>query len=237
MSNWKKVVVSGSFISQLNNDKNYLTSGTTTITTGQSSAIVDNTAKVGITTGQSSAIVDNTAKTGITTGQSSAIVDNTAKTSFPGFVDSALTGATTAANLTISGDLVVDGTASFQNSDTLLVKDSIILLGSGSSAGSKDGGTVVYQSGNSPDEFKGNFLGYQANAGEANAGGRYGVAADIEADASAVTLTEFLSTVKVAASSPTGDGDVAGEKPAFGGTGGFGSIWVNSSANEAYIYV
>ena len=79
----------------------------TTITSGQASAIVTNTAKTGITSGQASAIVTNTAKVGVTTqeqnvqsnwdattgdalilnkpttitsGQTSAIVTNTAKT-------------------------------------------------------------------------------------------------------------------------------------------------------------
>ena len=148
----------------------------------------------------------------------------------------AFTGNATAVNLGVSGNLSVAGTASFEHSENLLVRDSIILLGSGSAAASKDGGTVVYQSGDDGSMI-GNFLGYQANAGEAGAGGRYGVAAGIEPDASAVTLAEFLSTVKVAASSPTGDGSAGADKPAFGGTSGFGSLWVNSSTNEAYIYV
>ena len=147
------------------------------------------------------------------------------------------TDSVTFNGLDVTGNLVVQGTASFSHSDNLLVKDSIILLGSGSAASSKDGGIVIYQSGDAPEVYAGNFIGYQANAGETDAGGRYGVAAGIEADASAVTLTEFIPTVKVATSSPEGDGDVASDKPAFGGTGGFGSLWINSNTNEAYIYV
>ena len=230
MAQWKKVVVSGSDLAQLDNSTTaYVALGSTAAT-----ALAGNT--VTITTGQASAITANTAKDGITSGQASAITANTAKISFPGFANAALTGATTAENITVSQNLVVQGTASFSHSDNLLVKDSIILLGSGSAAGSKDGGTVVYQSGDG-GAMVGNFLGYQANAGESGAGGRYGVAAGIEADAAAVTLAEFLSTVKVAASSPAGDGSAGADKPAFGGTSGFGSLWVNSLTNEAYIYV
>ena len=171
------------------------------------------------------------------TNNTSDISTNTSNIALKANIASpAFTGDATAVNLGVSGNLSVAGTASFNHSENLLVKDSIILLGSGSAAASKDGGTVVYQSGDE-GSMVGNFLGYQANAGEAGAGGRYGVAAGIEPDASAVTLTEFLSTVKVAASSPAGDGSAGADKPAFGGTSGFGSLWINSSTNEAFIYV
>ena len=92
MPNWKKVVMSGSNISALNNDLNYTTltlgstagtalaGNTTTITSGQSEAIETNSAKTGITSGQSTAIAQNSAKTGITSGQSTAIAQNSAKT-------------------------------------------------------------------------------------------------------------------------------------------------------------
>ena len=77
-----------------------LAGDTTTITSGQASAITANTAKTGITTGQASAITANTAKTGITSGQASAITANTAKTGITSGQASAITTNTAKTGIT-----------------------------------------------------------------------------------------------------------------------------------------
>ena len=256
MAQWKKVVVSGSSLAQLDNSSTgFITSADVTQigTTATTALRGDTTASIAanasaVAAKPSLGVTSTTALRGDSTASIAANASSAASNATnittnsnnialkANIASPAFTGDATAQNLGVSGNLSVAGTASFNHSENLLVKDSIILLGSGSAASSKDGGTVVYQSGDDGSMI-GNFLGYQANAGEAGAGGRYGVAAGIEPDAAAVTLAEFLSTVKVATSSPTGDGSVGGEKPAFGGTSGFGSLWINSSTNEAFIYV
>lgn len=67
---------------------------TTTISSGQASAITANTAKTGITSSQASAITANTAKTGITSSQASAITANSAKTGITSSQASAITANT-----------------------------------------------------------------------------------------------------------------------------------------------
>tara|TARA_Y100001972_G_scaffold91619_1_gene112191 strand:+ start:634 stop:1938 length:1305 start_codon:yes stop_codon:yes gene_type:complete len=71
-------------------------------------------------------------------------------------------GADATSEVTIPGDLIVQGTASFQNEETLLVKDRYIVLNSGSSAGSGAGGIVIEDSNAGND---GNLFGITDNTG------------------------------------------------------------------------
>jgi hypothetical protein len=66
--------------------------------------------------------------------------------------------STFGSNVNIAGDLIVQGTASFQHTDTLLVADKFILLNSGSASG--DGGIII-QSGSSG---AGNVIGWDDSA-------------------------------------------------------------------------
>lgn len=61
-----------------------------------------------------------------------------------GLADTITGNRTFSDNITINGDLIVEGTASFQNATNLEVADRFILLASGSSAAG-DGGIVVQQ--------------------------------------------------------------------------------------------
>jgi hypothetical protein len=106
------------------------------------------------------------------------------------FVNSTLTdngtNATFSQNVIIDGDLTVQGTASFQNTENLLVKDRFILLASGSNTAG-DGGIVVQQ-------------GTQ-NIGEAfafdSAATRWGVTGSFLASDSAYTPDAFMAAVVV----------------------------------------
>jgi hypothetical protein len=82
------------------------------------------------------------------------------------FVDSAITNDTNALTLgktdgstvvTVPGDLIVNGTASFQNTQTLFVEDRYILLNSGSTSGNQGG--IVIQTENTQNV--GQLFGYQ----------------------------------------------------------------------------
>jgi len=77
-----------------------LVGDSTTISSGQASAITANTAKTGITSGQASEITANTAKTGITSGQASEITANTAKTGITSGQTSAITANTAKTGIT-----------------------------------------------------------------------------------------------------------------------------------------
>ena len=127
-------------------------------------AVAANTAKTGISTSQASAITANTAKTGISTSQASAITANTAKTGIStaqATLLSATAGTVTASkavivdsnaditsglrNVTVTGDLTVNGTNTIINSTTLTVDDKNIEMGSVASPSdtTADGGGIT----------------------------------------------------------------------------------------------
>ena len=91
--------------------------------------------------------------------------------------------------ITISNDLIVQGTASFQSTTNLEVADQFILLNSGSSTDNSPGGIVVQQ--NTQDV--GVVLGYDAAAGS-NAG-RWGTKDGQNASATTFTADAYVSYV------------------------------------------
>ena len=93
------------------------------------------------------------------------------------------------ATITINNDLVVQGTASFQNTTNLEVADQFILLNSGSTTDNSPGGIVVQQ--DTQDE--GVLFGYDAAAG-ANAG-RWGVTSSFDASSTTFTADAYVSYV------------------------------------------
>lgn len=97
-------------------------------------------------------------------GAASLTQDKLVKWSGDAFVDSkiqegtnTITVGSAADTTTFSGNIVVAGTASFQNEETLLVKDRYILLNSGSTAGNQGG--LIVQTENTQN--KGQLFGYQ----------------------------------------------------------------------------
>jgi len=93
------------------------------ITSGQTAAIVLNTAKTGITSGQASANVANTAKTGITSGQASANVENTAKTTCTGIPRNMTPRIINILDVTNLPDLPEDKSRELTNSDRHAFRD------------------------------------------------------------------------------------------------------------------
>jgi hypothetical protein len=200
MATWKKVVVSGSNISQLNNDAGYLTSVTTqnafatasydgtellangangnltfASSSGQGLTISANSGTDTLTFGLSAIPNNSLANSAVTiAGISVDLGDSITQTqilagstvvsasvlSSPAQGQALLTTNGVAGStidlgletgdspqfvgLTLTGDLVVLGTASFQNTQNLLVADRFVLFASGSNA-TGDGGIVVQQ--------------------------------------------------------------------------------------------
>jgi len=91
--------------------------------------------------------------------------------------------------ITIANDLVVQGTASFQQTTNLEVADQFILLNSGSSTDNSPGGFVVQQN----VQDKGVLFGYDA-AASSNAG-RFGVTSSFSADSATFTADAYVAMV------------------------------------------
>ena len=93
----------------------------------------------------------------------------------------------------VQGDLVVNGTASFANTENLLVADRFVLFASGSTT-LGDGGIVVQQD----TQNVGELFAYDSSTT------RWGVTGSFSADAGAYTPDAFMATVvEGAASDPT----------------------------------
>lgn len=126
-------------------------------------------------------------------------------------------------NLTVGGDLIVNGTASFVNADNLYVKDRFILINSGSTSLADAGIIAQY-------EASGNGSAIFLEAASAGTYGRWAVAYAVAPTATSVTADEFVVTAKInQAGAPSGD-------PTWGGSvNGEGNIWV-TNAGDIYIY-
>jgi hypothetical protein len=125
-------------------------------------------------------------------------------------------------NLVVSGDLTVAGTASFQNTQNLLVADQFILLASGSNT-LVDGGIIVANGGLSGSAF---YL----EVASAGTYGRWAVASELNASASAAIADEYMVSAKInQASDPSA-------APTWGNTtNGSGNLWV-TNAGDIFIY-
>ena len=148
------------------------------------------------------------------------------------FTSPAFTGTITAASLNLSGnqviagDLTVQGTASFESTENLLVKDRFIGLASGSGAAA-DGGIVVEQS--TVGGGKGAVFAYDGIST-----GRWGVDIDFNPTASAYTPAAFMSNV-LPAGSQTSATAIAAINSTYNKNG---NIYTSddSNGNEIWIY-
>jgi hypothetical protein len=138
-----------------------------------------------------------------------------------GLADTITGNRTFSNNIVIGGDLTVSGTASFQNTENLLVSDRFVLFASGSVAAG-DGGIVVQQA----TQNVGELLGYE------NGIGRWGFKSAFNAADSSFTAEAYAGTVQV------GTGQTAGSTaPIFGGASfGHGTIHVDTDDGEIWIY-
>jgi hypothetical protein len=131
-------------------------------------------------------------------------------------------------NLSVTGDLTVSGTASFQNTQNVLIADQFILLASGSNS-LTDGGFIVATS-TGPGYASGSAF-YLESASTGNFG-RFAVASNVSATASSVTADEYMVTSKISGSNPSN-----ATPPTWGSTtNGVGNMWVNSATSDIYIW-
>ena len=137
-----------------------------------------------------------------------------------------------AANVSVQGDLLVAGTASFQNTQNLLVGDRFVALASGSTTVT-DGGIVIVSS-TAGGGMSGSAWYLETGTGtDYGTYGRWATAFNVHVSASGVNVTqsEFAVTVNVAASSDPSAAPVWG-----GSTNGSGNMWINNTAGTIWIY-
>ena len=138
-----------------------------------------------------------------------------------GLADTITGNRTFSNNVIIGGDMTVNGTASFANTENLLVADRFVLFASGSNAAG-DGGVVVQQATNGVGEL----LGFE------NGVGRWGFKTAFNASDASFTAQAYAGVVQV------GTGQAAGSTaPIFGGSSnGHGTIHVDTDDGEIWIY-
>ena len=121
-------------------------------------------------------------------------------------------------DVTITGDLIVNGTTTTVNSTNLLVSDQFALFASGSDA-STDGGIIVQQGATT-----GYALGVDASAD------RWALQNNLGHTATSITPDSYLVSAVGAAGGPSA-------APVYGGASfGYGNIHVNTSTGEIFIY-
>ena len=131
-------------------------------------------------------------------------------------------------NVNITGDLTVAGTASFQNTENILIADKFILLASGSTS-LTDGGFIIATS-TAPGGASGSA--FFIEAASAGAFGRFAVAYNVHASSSAVAADEYMVTSKINAGNPSD-----ATPPTWGSTtNGLGNMWVNSTTSDILIW-
>jgi len=136
-------------------------------------------------------------------------------------INATLAAATVTNNLTVGGDLRVNGTASFINSTNLYVKDQFVLLNSGSSTLSDSGIVMGYSASGVGSAIYLDAVGIY---------GRFGIAFNVSGTATTVTPDSYLVSVSSSAGAPGGT-------PTWGTTGNnYGNMFVNSSDESIWIF-
>ena len=124
-------------------------------------------------------------------------------------------------NLTVGGNVIINGTTTVVNTTNTSVKDQFILLASGSSA-TGDGGIIVQNAATAGEAF------YWEN--DPLGPGRWAVASNVSPIATSVSAAEYAVTAKTNTGTPA-------SAPTYGGaTYGYGNIYVNSDNGDIYIY-
>ena len=124
--------------------------------------------------------------------------------------------------------MTVAGTASFNNTQNLLIADRFAVFASGSTS-LTDGGIIIASSTGGGGISGSAFFVESATAG---AYGRFAVAYDVHASASSVVADEYMNTTKFTSADPSD-----ATPPTWGSTtSGIGNMWVNTSTSDIYIW-
>jgi len=129
-------------------------------------------------------------------------------------------------NVTVQGNLIVNGTASFINTEELLVKDKFTIFNSGSNVLTDSG--FIFQSSTNSGNASGSAFYIDASVGNY---GRFAVQHDVLYDVTSVTADEWVVTVKNDNVLP-----IDAVPPTWGGSSGYGNMWVNTLTGDIFIW-
>ena len=182
----------------------------------------------------------STAQTVAVSGASTLNSNKISKWTGDAFADSNITDSGTAisiasnvpvtvnSNLTVTGDLTVAGTASFNNTQNLLIADRFAVFASGSTS-LTDGGIIIASS-TAGGGISGSAFFIESTS--TSTYGRFAVAYDVHASASSVVADEYMNSSKLVAGAPSD-----ATPPTWGGsTTGLGNMWVNTITSDIYIW-
>jgi len=129
-------------------------------------------------------------------------------------------------NVTVQGDLIVNGTASFINTEELLVKDKFTIFNSGSNTLTDVG--FIFQSSTNGGTASGSALYLDSSVGTY---GRLAVQHDVLYNVTSVTADEWIPTVKLSTTLP-----IDAVPPTWGGSNGQGNMWVDTLTGDIFIW-
>jgi len=158
-------------------------------------------------------------------GASALTTNRVTKWTGDAFADTSISDNGTTVTITndavFTGDITVQGTASFQNTENLLVADRFVLFASGSTT-TGDGGIVVQQG----TQNVGELFGYDSGTT------RWGFTSSFDASTSTFTPSVYVGAVQ------TGTGQTAGSAaPIYGGaSNGYGTIHIDTDDGEIWIF-
>ena len=198
-----KAIVSGSFTAVSSSLESRLTAAE-----ANDGDITGVTAGNGLTGGGSTGAVTLTvgAGTGVTVNSGDVAIGQAVATS----------DSPTFTNLTLSGDLTVNGTTTTVATTNTLVQDQFMFLGTGSAGTNKDIGIMV-QSGST--DLSGSALYHDTDSE------RWSVAKNLGSNETAVTPLQFVGTVQTSTSPPS----------STNGEYGVGEMWVETDTQDIYI--
>ena len=129
---------------------------------------------------------------------------------------------TIAGTLTVSSDLIVNGTTTVVNTTNTAIADQFILLASGSTS-TVDAGIIVQNAANA-----GEALYWENNTAGTS---RWAIASNIAPTATTVTAAEYMVSAKTSTGAPSA-------APTYGGSSvGYGNIYIDSNNGDIYMYV
>ncbi len=162
------------------------------------------------------------------------------RTLFDGVGANNLTVGDATSTVKFSGNLTVEGTASFIDSGILRIADDVFVVADSNPAAASRGGFIVQQSLSQQNNVA-FFFDNTKVTGTPQTGtfkGQFGFPAKhyIGALEAAPAIVETMQVIKVSTSDPDNTAEFP-DTPLYGGEEGYGHMWVNSSNNKAYIYV
>lgn len=168
--------------------------------------------------------ITNDAQYRILTSNGNGTLNGESGLTYSGSVFQVTGKQTITSDLTVGGNIIVNGTATFINSDNLYVKDRFVQFASGSTTLVDSGIVSEYNAAGSGSAF---FL----SSVSTGTYGRWSVAYDVVGTATSVTPSEYVVTANLSPSS------VPSSAPTWGGsTNGQGNIWIKEDTGDIYIY-